>query len=144
MPRRKSSSDGPDPVDREVGVRLRLARRARGATLQSLAATLGLTAQQIQKYELGLNRVSASTLVALAEALDVAPASLLPSSTAEVLRFDVELAHRSALQEAAAALMRIEPLSLRRQLLGLIHSLASRPAGGAEPSATPDASEAPA
>jgi transcriptional regulator with XRE-family HTH domain len=62
------------PVDRHVGVRIRQARKARGVSQERLAELLEITFQQVQKYERGVNRVSASRLWLISEALDVAPA----------------------------------------------------------------------
>ena len=56
----------PDPIDVKVGTKIRARRRLIGMTQEGLAATLGVTFQQIQKYEKGTNRVSASRLQALA------------------------------------------------------------------------------
>lgn len=56
----------PDPVDLHVGRRLRMRRRDLGYSQQSLADALGLTFQQVQKYEGGANRISASKLHATA------------------------------------------------------------------------------
>lgn len=55
----------PHPVDVHVGRRLRLARVARGLSQADLGAAGGVSAQQIQKYESGANRMSASTLFRL-------------------------------------------------------------------------------
>ena len=64
------SKHGPEPVDIDVGARIRLRRKALGITQAVLAAALGLTFQQVQKYERGVNRVSASVLVKIAAKLD--------------------------------------------------------------------------
>jgi transcriptional regulator with XRE-family HTH domain len=58
-------------IDLHVGKRLRRRRRLLGLTQQQLAESVGIRFQQIQKYECGANRVSASRLFELAEALDV-------------------------------------------------------------------------
>ena len=58
-------------IDLHVGKRLRRRRRLLGMTQQSLADEVGIRFQQIQKYECGANRVSASRLFELAEALSV-------------------------------------------------------------------------
>ncbi|ATQ42288.1 helix-turn-helix domain-containing protein [Caulobacter mirabilis] len=63
----------PHPVDRHVGRAIRLRRRGAGMSQQVLAAWVGVTFQQIQKYERGANRVSASVLHAIAGALGCAP-----------------------------------------------------------------------
>jgi transcriptional regulator with XRE-family HTH domain len=68
MPRRKGE---PDPVDVEVGRRIRERRRELGVSQMTLAGAVGVTFQQVQKYERGLNRASASMLAKLAKALDL-------------------------------------------------------------------------
>ena len=59
------------PVDEHVGKRLRQRRRLVGMTQQQLAEHVGIKFQQIQKYETGANRVSASRLWDIASTLDV-------------------------------------------------------------------------
>ena len=59
-----------DPIDIGVGARIRLLRKVRGLSQQALAEAAGVTFQQIQKYERGANRVSASMLARIAGALD--------------------------------------------------------------------------
>ena len=69
-----ATSDDPDrspnPVDRHVGLRIRLRRKELGVSQEKLAEAIGLTFQQIQKYERAANRVSASKLFEMAKALD--------------------------------------------------------------------------
>jgi transcriptional regulator with XRE-family HTH domain len=60
----------PNDVDAHVGARLRQRRMLLGISQEQLADMLGLTFQQVQKYERGTNRVSASRLFQLARALD--------------------------------------------------------------------------
>lgn len=67
MPNTRSANE----IDIHVGQRLRLARILRGLSQDELGKTVGVTFQQIQKYERGANRVSAGRLVALAKALDL-------------------------------------------------------------------------
>jgi transcriptional regulator with XRE-family HTH domain len=59
----------PNPIDLHVGARIRLRRRMQGVSQEKLADALGLTFQQVQKYERGANRVSASKLYEIATAL---------------------------------------------------------------------------
>ena len=59
------------PVDAHVGQRIRHRRWMLGMTQQQLGQTVGIKFQQIQKYETGMNRVSASRLWDIAQALDV-------------------------------------------------------------------------
>jgi transcriptional regulator with XRE-family HTH domain len=61
----------PDPVDVHVGSRIRIRRLLIGMNQETLAKALGLTFQQVQKYEGGANRVSASRLSQIAEVLGV-------------------------------------------------------------------------
>ena len=61
----------PDPVDIEVGHRIRIERLSRGLSQTALANQLGVTFQQVQKYEKGVNRVGAGRLTKIAEVLGV-------------------------------------------------------------------------
>lgn len=65
-----------DPVDVAVGARIRLLRKLRGLSQQALAEAAGVTFQQIQKYERGANRVSASMLARIASALEAPVAEM--------------------------------------------------------------------
>src|SRR5690606_41601260 len=84
------SNSAPDPIDVAVGARLRLRRKAMKVSQSALAEALDLTFQQVQKYERGTNRISASMLVKAARRLDCTVASLvgeddaLPTETALV------------------------------------------------------------
>jgi len=61
----------PNPIDVHVGKRVRMRRLLLGMNQETLANALGLTFQQVQKYEGGANRVSASRLAAMADILKV-------------------------------------------------------------------------
>lgn len=61
----------PNPVDVHVGLQVRLRRKALKMSQETLAEALGLTFQQVQKYERGTNRVSASKLYEIARTLQV-------------------------------------------------------------------------
>lgn len=61
----------PHPIDLFVGGRVRLRRTSLKLSQEKLALKLGITFQQVQKYERGLNRISASRLYEIAQALDV-------------------------------------------------------------------------
>ena len=69
--------NGPDQIDIAVGARIRIRRRWLGLSQTQLANALGITFQQVQKYEKGANRVSASMLVKAAQALDTSVAALV-------------------------------------------------------------------
>ncbi len=65
---RRSPSSG--RIDDHIGARIRERRISLGLTMQDFAKTIGITHQQIYKYELGINRVSAGRLLEIARALD--------------------------------------------------------------------------
>ena len=76
QPQKKSirgrQPDGsPHPVDLHVGRRMRLRRNLLGISQETLAHKLGLTFQQVQKYERGLNRISSSRLFDISKVLNV-------------------------------------------------------------------------
>ncbi len=83
--KKQVSRGGPNPIDIHVGSRVRLRRNLLGMSQTKLGKAIGLTFQQIQKYERGVNRVGASRLFNLSRALDV-PVSFffenLPSAAA--------------------------------------------------------------
>src|SRR5579863_9653456 len=81
---RVAAIDGPDPIDVAVGERIRRRRRYLGFSQTGVAARIGVTFQQLQKYERGRNRVSTSTLVRLAEALETTVAELVGEATPAV------------------------------------------------------------
>lgn len=69
-------TDAPDPLDLAIASRLRATRDSRGLTQVQLGDAIGVSFQQVQKYERGVNRVSASTLIKCANALDTSVAAL--------------------------------------------------------------------
>lgn len=62
-------------VDKKIGERVRARRLEIGMSQERLAELLGVTFQQVQKYEKGVNRIAASRLLDLAQALDQSPAA---------------------------------------------------------------------
>ncbi|MEL7138698.1 MAG: helix-turn-helix transcriptional regulator [Pseudomonadota bacterium] len=64
-------SKAPDDIDAYIGARLRLRRQGLGMSQEQLGHSLGLTFQQVQKYEKGLNRIGAGRLFHIAEILNV-------------------------------------------------------------------------
>ncbi|WP_183776896.1 helix-turn-helix domain-containing protein [Phenylobacterium haematophilum] len=124
----------PDAIDIEVGRRLRLLRQSRSISQTQLAKAVGLTFQQIQKYERGQNRISASKLCHIARSLDVSPLLLLPPEERGAAS-SADLLIRSP--EAAEVLAIVDSLSSqdRRLAVRMLHLLAAR--GAAEPGAPP-------
>jgi transcriptional regulator with XRE-family HTH domain len=98
-PRRKANrgrtEDGdPNPVDIHVGSRVRLRRTLLGMSQEKLGEAIGLTFQQVQKYERGANRIGASRLFDLSQVLDV-PVSFFYDD------MPVELAHPTPAEYAS-------------------------------------------
>lgn len=73
----------PDPIDVQVGARLRALRKMRKLSQSDLASALGLSFQQVQKYENGTNRISASKLWQAAELLGVQVVDLFGEAPAD-------------------------------------------------------------
>jgi transcriptional regulator with XRE-family HTH domain len=69
--RKPATDDSPDPIDRHVGTRIRGRRVGLRISQTKLGQSIGVTFQQIQKYESGTNRVGASNLFKIAKALGV-------------------------------------------------------------------------
>lgn len=69
-----ASKKSPNPINVHVGSRVRLRRMMLGMSQEKLGEHLGITFQQIQKYEKGTNRIGASRLQAIARVLSVPPA----------------------------------------------------------------------
>lgn len=109
-----------DPVDIHLGNRLRAAREARHMTLGQVGRDLGLTYQQIRKYESGENRLSASRLYRLSQLLQVEPAYFFRGLSVDDEASDGRASDEPAL---AAALDRIGNPDIRRHLRGLIDIL---------------------
>lgn len=72
----KVNSVDPD-LDTAIGARLRAYRQAKDLTQSAIGQSLGVTFQQIQKYENGKNRISGSSIVAICRALNITPNELL-------------------------------------------------------------------
>ena len=103
----------PDGIDVRVGRRIRERRRHLGISQVQLAATLGLSYQQLQKYEQGVNRMAASRLAATAAALDVPPGYFFVTGVPDETQsrphaFELAcLAAAQAASEAASELVRV-------------------------------------
>jgi len=124
----------PNATDKYVGSCLRMRRLAIGLSQEALADQLGITFQQVQKYEKGVNRISASRLHALSQILDVpvafffeggpevAPTSRTrekkPSPTSNTAFLGTRQGHR-----LAKAFMRIKNASLRHLLVRIIEKI---------------------
>ena len=123
----------PDPVDVEVGHRIRIERLSRGLSQTALANQLGVTFQQVQKYEKGVNRVGAGRLTKIAEVLGV-PVSTFFSGK-EVLESEqgrssddtspLKLLTVSGAFRLLRAYADIEDTNLRRSIVDLVEQISS-------------------
>lgn len=84
--RGRTATGKPNPIDVHVGKRIRLRRTLLGMSQEKLGEAIGLTFQQTQKYERGANRVGASRLYDLSQALDVPIAYFFDDMPDEVTR----------------------------------------------------------
>ena len=119
--RRIASVDGPDPIDTHVGQRVRERRTLVGISQTVLGEKVGLTFQQIQKYENGKNRVSASRLWQFSQVLGV-PVAWFFEGIEESAEGD-PLAKRETLRLVRYFVAC--PPELRKQVFALIKSLSS-------------------
>jgi transcriptional regulator with XRE-family HTH domain len=117
---------GPDPLDLAAGQRLRSLRKERGLSQPALAEALGITFQQIQKYERGANRMSAAVIVKLAQALCVPASALLPEADGVVGEPEILglIARFRGGDELVRAYARIRSAQLRRALLQMARNMA--------------------
>ncbi len=123
----------PHPVDLHVGKRLRLIRQVRGTTQQKLAEQVGVTFQQIQKYEKGTNRIGASRLFEFSRALDVSVSFFFDGLETEPARGLADGAGRDyqgsvftskEIYDIAQAFEHIENPALRRKIVELAQAMA--------------------
>jgi transcriptional regulator with XRE-family HTH domain len=132
----------PSPIDVHVGSRIRLRRTLLGMSQERLGEALGLTFQQVQKYERGVNRVGASRLFDLSRVLDVPisfffddmPDSLTSSFGVAASRrsssytdtadgFGDDTLNRRETLELVRAYYRITDPALRKRVFDLIKSM---------------------
>jgi transcriptional regulator with XRE-family HTH domain len=131
----------PDPIDVAVGARIRMRRKSLGVTQAGLAEALGLTFQQIQKYERGTNRVSASMLVRTARRLDCSVGYLVGEDGAPPIDEPLLLALvEPSATEALTAFTSIRDPSARAAALAALRAIASAYAAAPDPAATVRAS----
>lgn len=130
-----SEARTPSPIDVHVGRRVRQRRKSMNITQQQLALQLGLTFQQVQKYERGANRVSASKLYEIAVALRTTISYFFDGLADPSLALTGKKADPAAEKRVNAFLMSHEGLTLaelfpqlrsgkqRRQIVDLVRSM---------------------
>jgi len=117
--RRRQKSDKPNPIDVHVGSRVRLRRTLLGMSQEKLGEAIGLTFQQVQKYERGANRVGASRLYDLSRVLDV-PVSYFFDEMSPGVASAAE-ARLGGLEEAPSPTYEADPM-MRRETLELVRA----------------------
>ena len=138
-------SGKPNPVDEHVGRRVRLRRMLLGISQEKLGEAIGLTFQQVQKYERGANRIGASRLWDLSRVLDCpmsfffeemddqtaqsSPRNLSPESRDLVPPQDDPMTKRETL-ELVRAYYQIDDYHVRRRIYELAKALAPADAPG--------------
>lgn len=124
-----------DPVDAEVGANIKMLRRRRGISQKALGDALGLTFQQVQKYENGKNRVGAGRLQQISNLLGVPAAALFPATHEsdacadddyQQLRAVLHAASTSEGLELIEAFLCIRSAELRRKIVALIEAIADQ------------------
>jgi transcriptional regulator with XRE-family HTH domain len=124
----------PSPVDRHVGSRVRMRRMLIGMSQEKLGAALGITFQQIQKYEKGTNRIGASRLHQIARVLGV-PIEFLYEGAPQVEGgaglaespspgYVADFLSTAEGLELMKAFIGVEDARVRRRLVDLVRALA--------------------
>jgi transcriptional regulator with XRE-family HTH domain len=128
----KPVKTGPNPMDKHVGGRVRMRRLMLGLSQEKVADALGLTFQQVQKYEKGTNRISASRLHQLASILQVPIPIFFDDAPQQSARSQGKAASPNYVDDFLAthdgltltrAFMRIDS-KLRRRIVRLVEQLA--------------------
>ena len=129
----------PNPIDKHVGSRVRMRRVLLGMSQEKLGEALGLTFQQIQKYEKGANRIGASRLQEISKTLQVAPAFFfegLPSTNAAhepgfseeaSAKFVTDFVATTEGLQLNRAFCQIKDPKIRRRVIDLVIALAADP-----------------
>jgi transcriptional regulator with XRE-family HTH domain len=119
---------GTGPVDSLVGMRIRLLRKRLKMSQAELGKALGVTFQQIQKYENGKNRIGASRLRLAATALNVPISELFDDATetGSKLKATSSLAFDSQALRVAEAFVKISDKALRSSLVDLAEAMARK------------------
>lgn len=126
----------PNPIDKHVGSRMRLRRVLVGLSQEKLGDALGITFQQVQKYEKGTNRVGASRLQLAAKVLGVpvnfffegtqAESELISGISEAVTEpFSADFARSAEGIQLISAFQKIKEPKLRKKIIDLIHAMAS-------------------
>jgi|GEM_PF-1030131 len=109
-----------EAVEAEIGERIRVRRAILGISQAELADRIGMSFQQVQKYERGANRIASSILVRVADALDCTPGELLISRKGK--RRSPTAADREV-DAMAARIKMLKSAAARKKILGAVAAL---------------------
>ena len=117
-----------NPVDEAVGARIRLLRKGRKISQEEFGKAIGVTFQQVQKYEIGENRIGASRLHLVALALNVPISELFEgtSGTSGTSRATKSVAFDRQALRFAEAFVKISDKELRSSLVDLAEAMARK------------------
>lgn len=118
-----TSSRDVTEVDAEIGARIRARRNALKLPLRHVAGLIGVTYQQLQKYESGNNRITAAMLTQIAESLACDPADFLPGAPKR--RLSTTPGHDALAMQLQAAYAKLTSAKERRLVLDLTRRLAA-------------------
>ena len=121
MPRTKTEELGPNPVDIQVGAKVKSRRLILGLSQEELAKSIGLTFQQVQKYERGTNRISVSRLVEICKALKVPVDYFFESGTSSVTKSAGKSLAMKGFSDTRQETLEEDPLS-KKDVLELIRA----------------------
>lgn len=119
--RRRPKLDRPNPIDVHVGARVRLRRTLLGLSQEKLGEAIGLTFQQVQKYERGANRIGASRLWELSGVLDVPVQFFFGEMSQDTVAAMRHIQQSHGLTPPPAAAFEAEPMA-RRETLELVRA----------------------
>ena len=120
-----------NPIDAQVGNRVRLRRMLIGMSQEKLGELLGLTFQQVQKYEKGVNRVGAGRLNRIAEALGIPVAAFFETNPSATLKDEgsktspLDMLAEPGAVRVLRAFTQLPEGPLRRSVLDLLEKMAS-------------------
>jgi transcriptional regulator with XRE-family HTH domain len=117
---------GGNPIDLLVGSRIRKFRKGRGMSQAQLGDMLGVTFQQVQKYENGKNRVGASRLQMISTALDVPVGHLFTDGAGTSRTSAKSLAFDPQALRLAEAFARLNDKALRKSILDTVEAMARK------------------
>ena len=135
------TKSSPDPVDIHVGARVRLRRTLLGMSQEKLGKALGLTFQQVQKYERGANRIGSSRLFQLSRILDVPVSFFFDEMTTDTTKkadgmaegnkqvFEIDKLSRRETLELVRAYYKITDPTVRKKIFEMVKAVGNSAIG---------------